>query len=168
MIWLFRHPKPQGAEGRCVGSGCDLPVDPRKAKRLAHRIRRLARREQLPRVVLTSPLRRCADVGRWLRRWGFVHRVDARLRELHFGTWEGRRWADIPRAEVDAWVADFLHHRPGGGESLLDLFARLPRPGCALVVTHGGCINAWRLGQPPASAAQWPPAPRYGRVIGIP
>jgi alpha-ribazole phosphatase len=167
VIWLFRHPKPIGAEGRCVGSRSDLAVDARKAKRLAHRIRRLARSEQLPREVLSSPLRRCAEVGRWLRRWGFRLRLDPRLRELDFGNWDGRRWAEIPQSEIDAWVADFAAYRPGGGESLHDLLARLQRPGCALVITHGGVINALRLGRAP-SAAEWPPAPGYGRCIGIP
>lgn len=167
MIWLFRHPRPIGADGRCIGSRSDLAVDRRKAKRIAHRVRALARRERLPREVLTSPLRRCADVGRWLRRWGFVHRVDARLRELDFGAWDGRRWQEIAQAEVDAWVADFTAYRPGGGESLNALIARLPHPGCALVVTHGGVINALRTGSP-RSAADWPQAPRYGACIGIP
>ena len=103
----------------------------------------------------------------WLRRWGFRVHWDANLRELDFGSWDGRRWSEIPQAEVDAWVADFAAYRPGGGESLNDLFARLQRPPCALVITHGGVINALRLGRAP-SAAAWPPAPGYGRCIGIP
>jgi alpha-ribazole phosphatase len=167
VIWLFRHPKPIGADGRCIGSRSDLAVDRRKAKRIAHRVRALARRDGLAREVLTSPLRRCADVGRWLRRWGFMHRVDARLRELDFGAWDGRRWQEIAPAEVDAWVADFAAYRPGGGESLNEMIARLPRPDCALVVTHGGVINLLRTGPHP-SVASWPRAPRYGSCIGIP
>ena len=39
---VWRHPQPVGAAGRCIGH-TDLPVDARKAKRLAHRIRQAAR-----------------------------------------------------------------------------------------------------------------------------
>ena len=71
-LWVWRHPKPQGAAGRCIGR-TDLPVDPRRARRLAHRILSIARREQLPREVWTSPLARGREVGRWLARQGFPH-----------------------------------------------------------------------------------------------
>ncbi|RZL33467.1 MAG: fructose-2,6-bisphosphatase, partial [Rubrivivax sp.] len=90
---IWRHPKPRGAEGRCIGGRTDLAVDPRKAKRLAHRIRANARRHALPREVVTSPLARAADVGRWLKRWGFRWRVDAALAEMDFGAWDGRGWS---------------------------------------------------------------------------
>ena len=147
-LWIWRHPRPDGAAGRCIGAGSDLPVDPRRAKRLAHRIRRQARRAGLPRVVTTSRLRRCADVGRWLRRWGWRHHIDDRLAELHFGNWDGRRWTEIAFAEVAAWEADFLGHAPGGGESLAALRQRqaewLDESGdlrARLVVGHAGWIK---------------------------
>ena len=170
-LWIWRHPRPEGAAGRCIGAGSDLPVNARRAKRLAHRIRQQARRAGLPRVIATSALRRGADVGRWLRRWGWRHVIDARLAELHFGAWDGRRWADIPFAEVTAWEADFLGHAPGGGESLAALRRRqldwlaLPDGATArLVVGHAGWINALRSrhhAQP--TAADWPRPLRYGQ-----
>lgn len=173
---VWRHPKPIGAAGRCIGQ-TDLPVDPRRAKRLAHRIRQTARREGLPHAVATSPLRRGADVGRWLRRWGWRHQIDARLIELDFGAWDGRRWSAIAHAEVLAWEDDFLHHAPGAGESLQQLHRRVVAvlaaiqagdlPG--LLVGHAGWITALgcldRLAQGTLTAADWPPPPRYGRQI---
>ena len=54
-LWVWRHPKPIDAAGRCIGIA-DLPVDPRKARRLASRIRRTARRHGLPRQVVTSSM----------------------------------------------------------------------------------------------------------------
>lgn len=173
---VWRHPKPIGAAGRCIGQ-TDLPVDPRRAKRLAHRIRQTARREGLPRAVATSPLRRGADVGRWLRRWGWRHQIDARLIELDFGAWDGRRWSAIAHAEVLAWEADFLHHAPGAGESLQQLHRRVVAALAAiqagdlpgLLVGHAGWITALgcldRLAQGTLTAADWPPPPRYGRQI---
>jgi len=167
VVW--RHPKPKGVAGRCIGR-TDVAVDPRKAKRLAHRVRALARREGRACEVWTSPLRRGADVGRWLVRWGWMHHVDTRLAELDFGTWDGRPWDGVGAAAVDAWCTDFAGHAPGGGESVSALMARCAgflreHPG-ALVVGHGGWINAAsrvvRGLPPPMSAAEWPAACGYG------
>ncbi|MBN9459983.1 MAG: histidine phosphatase family protein [Burkholderiales bacterium] len=159
-LHCWRHPRPLGAEGLCLGR-TDLPVDPRRARRLAQRMRALARRERLPAVVWTSPLERCRAVGRVLRAAGWVHRVDARLVELDFGTWDGLAWSSVPRAAIDAWLADFLHHRPGGGESLAELLARVravleERPR-ALLVTHGGWLSAAQWLRSSASAASGSP-----------
>jgi alpha-ribazole phosphatase len=172
VVYAWRHPRPQGAEGRCIGGRTDLPVDPRRAKRLAHRIRRWARREQLPRVVATSPLLRCAAVGRWLKRWGWVHHVDADLIEVDFGAWDGEAWASIARIEIDAWCADLHRHAPGGGEPVVDLLRRVAswRPGgAACVVTHGGWLAArhWLSEHPggEANAADWPTPPAYGQRL---
>jgi len=57
-VLAWRHPRPIGADGRCIGGRTDLPVDARKAKRLAHRIRAVARREGLVREAVCSPLER--------------------------------------------------------------------------------------------------------------
>lgn len=168
-LWVWRHPRPEGAAGRCVGAGSDLPVHWRRAKRLARRIQARARRARLPHCIHTSPLARCRAVGRWLRRWGWQHRVDAALLELDFGRWEGKTWPAIGQAEVDAWCADFAQHAPGGGESLSQLLARArawqPAQRPALLVSHGGWMlaRAW-AGPPPQEAAAWPAAPRYGEM----
>jgi len=167
---IWRHPKPRAAEGRCIGARTDLPVDPRKAKRLAHRIRAHARRHGLPREVVTSPLGRAAAVGRWLRRWGFAWRVDATLAELDFGRWDGQPWRDIPPAAFERWMADFCGFDFEGGESLNALLRRASawQPPYALAVGHGGWINArcWKGGAPTPSS--WPPPPAYGRPTSGP
>lgn len=169
-IWAWRHPRPIGCEGRCIGT-TDVPVDRRKAKRLARRVLRTARTFGLPRVVVTSPLRRSADVGRWLRRWGWVHRIDPSLAELDFGEWDGKPWSAIGREQVDAWCADFARHAPGGGESLEAMFerARNWRPhGAVVVIGHAGWLLARRWLQegrePPGTSAKWPETPRCGTL----
>ena len=151
-IWAWRHPRAEGAAGRCIGH-TDLRVDPRRAKGLARRIQATARRHGLPHEVHTSPLRRCTDVGRWLRRWGWKHVIDPALLEMNFGRWEGLLWDDIGRAEVDDWCAAFTTTAPGGGETLDAMLARAnrwrdsqPSGAPVLVVAHAGWMLArrWR------------------------
>lgn len=167
---IWRHPQPIGAVGRCIGARTDLAVNPRKAKRLAHRLRAHARRQGLPRAVVTSPLARGAAVGRWLRRWGFAWTVDAQLAEIDFGTWDGQAWAAIERERFDAWMADFTGFNFGGGEPLRALLARTaawaPPHGCALAVGHAGWMVARAWGRSPAAEptpANWPKPPAYGQ-----
>lgn len=167
VLTVWRHPRPEGASGLCVGARCDLEVDRRRSKRLARRIQAHARRHGLPREIWTSPLRRCADVGRWLRRWGWTHRIDVALLELDFGAWDGRAWSDIDKGEIDAWVADFAHFAPSGGEALTSLMARAALwRGGDLVVSHGGWMLAkrWATDQPDRAPAahEWPRPPAYG------
>lgn len=173
-LWLWRHPRPVGAEGRCIGR-TDLPVDPRRVRRLAYRIRQVARRQGLPREVWTSPLQRCARVGRALARLGFVHRVDERLLEMDFGAWDGQRWAAIDAADFAPWDADFMHHAPGGGETVAALRGRVrsfcesvaARP--VLVVSHAGWMNALcTLDSAALAAADWPRPPGYGEAVFSP
>lgn len=163
-LHLWRHPRLRGADGLCIGA-LDWPVDARRARRLARRIARAAQALGLPAAIATSPLSRCRAVAESLRACGWHVHVDARLREMDFGRWQGRCWKDIAHAEVAAWEADFLHHRPGGGESLAMLRARLTEyvqdaargrvP--TLAITHAGCIAALAtLGDPAPAAAHWP------------
>jgi alpha-ribazole phosphatase len=172
-LHAWRHPRVPGAEGRCVGR-TDLAADPRRAKRLAHRIRGFARRFALPRIVITSPLQRSRAVGRWLARWGWQHRIDAALCELDFGCWDGQPWSAVPRQAFDAWCADFEHHAPGDGESVAALLQRVRGfdPGPArIVVTHGGWLAAalWlgRRGADTPRSERWPPAPRHGGRLDL-
>ena len=176
-LWLWRHPRADGATGRCIGR-TDLRVDPRRSKRLAHRVRATARRHGLPHQVFTSPLARCRAVGAWLARWGWTHVVDERLLELDFGHWDGRPWSTVGEAEVHAWSADLLHHRPGGGEPLSRLLGRVQSfcrdaPPDALAVTHAGWMQALHLLRhangpiTAVAAASWPPPPAHGCLLRI-
>lgn len=168
----WRHPRPIGFEGRCIGSRSDLRVDRRKAKRLAHRIRARARRDGLPHAIACSPAQRCRAVAGWLRRWGWRVQIDGGLREIDFGAWDGQSWDTIGIAALDAWNAAYLDHRPPGGESLADLLQRVAAwrlpAGLAGLVGHAGwlCARRWLAEQGAAlpTPASWPASPRYGEA----
>lgn len=122
-LFLVRHPPPLIAPGICYGS-TDLGVAPAELARVL-----AALTGTLPSgaELFSSPLLRCADLAAALAASldAAAPTVDARLAELDFGDWEMRRWDAIARAEIDAWAADMAHYRPGGGESVLSMAARV-------------------------------------------
>lgn len=163
---LVRHAQVLVPAGLCYGAS-DLPVDPDATARAAQS---LAATLPPSTQAVCSPLQRCAALASALqdRRPDLQLRFDGRLREMDFGAWEGRRWADIPRAELDAWAADFRHYRVGGGECVEVLMNRVAEALAdahaeavpLLWITHAGVIRAvlcWQQGGGvPAHAAAWP------------
>lgn len=167
---LVRHTRPAVAEGICYGM-TDLSLAPTFEEEAARIIEALPPAERL----VTSPLRRCRLLA---ERIGAARNlapvIDARLREMDFGAWEGVPWASIPRAELDAWAADFLHARPHGGESVHMLRERTGaaiddyrRSGLShVVVTHAGVIKAARAhgGEPEG----WRSSVDFGGMVRLP
>lgn len=174
-LWLVRHAEVQAAAGLCYGSS-DLLACAGATWRAA---RMLATRLPPGVVVHASPLQRCRTLAQALRtlRPDLAPGFDDRLREMDFGRWERMRWADIPRADFDAWLADFADARPGGGESVRELMARVAaawdahraRGTDAVWITHAGVMRAALLLERhvrlPARAEDWPAdALPYGQV----
>ncbi len=142
-VALMRHyPTVWNAEGRLQGRA-DVPLGPASRALLA----RLAMPAPWDRArLVASPLGRAAETARLLAH-GRPVAVDARLAELGFGAWEGRRSAELaadpstgfrPSSE---WAPD---DRAPDGESLAEAWARLAPalaaiaadPAPAVVVTH--------------------------------
>jgi alpha-ribazole phosphatase len=103
-------------------------------------------------AVYSSPLARCAGLALPLTAalGGAPVVFDARLAEMDFGAWEMRAWDDIARAEIDAWCADRLGYRPGGGETVIEVARRVTAfcrdlarrdQGHAVIVCHAGTIR---------------------------
>ena len=105
---------------------------------------------------LCSPLGRTRETMEIMRRaMGLPphdYILDERVRELHYGHWEGQLAADLSRADpkgVAERSLDPFHWRPTGGESYSDLTVRtnewlasIVRD--AIVVTHGGVSRTLR------------------------
>lgn len=138
-LLLVRHAKPLVAPGTCYGVS-DMPAD---ARHMAQVARALAHRLPAGAHVVCSPLQRCAALAAAVAtlRPDVRTQVDGRLREMDFGDWEGRPWPEIARAEIEAWTGDFARHRPGGGESVASLLARVA---LALEEARGWAIETGR------------------------
>lgn len=122
-LWLVRHAAPLVAPGTCYGA-LDVPADAQATRATAERLATV-----LPsRARVThSTLQRCELLALELQalRPYLASTPDARLREMNFGRWEGKTWDAIGKNDIDAWVAGFATHAPGGGESLAHMLRRV-------------------------------------------
>jgi broad specificity phosphatase PhoE len=105
---------------------------------------------------VASPLKRTSETMQIVRENAGMaregYRTDDRLKEIHFGTWQGKYWPEIPvedPAGQEQRNADPYNWRPKDGESYADLTAR-----CAswfgeldrdtVCVSHGGISRSLR------------------------
>ena len=169
-LTLVRHTRPLVAGGVCYGV-TDLDLAPTFDDEAARVVGGLPLAERL----VTSPLQRCRRLAERIGgARSLVPVVDARLREMDFGAWEGVPWEAIPRAEMDAWAADFLHARPHGGESVHMLYERsrsaitdYRATGLShIVVTHAGVIKAVRAEDRYPNA--WKSNVEFGGTVRLP
>jgi alpha-ribazole phosphatase len=176
-VYLLRHPLPLVDAGVCYGRTDLLCAPEQQAATLAGALPLLpAGLAGVP--VISSPLRRCADLAQALPDASVT--FDARLMEMHFGAWEMQRWDAIPRSEVDAWAADLLHYRPGDGESVLQLTQRVHGFYLSLlarddphivVVCHSGSMRVLAACAPDRSVEQIAAevkntrSPAYGEIV---
>lgn len=162
----IRHTPVTGGQGVCYGRS-DLPVQAGDVSEAARRLR-LALPDW---PIVSSPLQRARSLaeatarafriefapGRGVPRTPLPPaaarqssrsiRLDSRIAELDFGTWEGVAWSAISRSDLDAWAADPAGFAMPDGERYLDLEARvaaalaeLREP--TLWFTHAGVIRA--------------------------
>ncbi|HJV28405.1 MAG TPA: alpha-ribazole phosphatase family protein [Aromatoleum sp.] len=141
-LHLIRHPRPDVAAGVCYGQsdvGLVEAVDVVAARLRPHLPERF--------VLHASPLARARLLAEALGQ----PVLDARLKEMHFGEWELRPFADIGPA-IDAWAEDPMGFRAPGGESAQDMAARAldwldtlvasAPADPVVIVAHGGPLRA--------------------------
>lgn len=143
-IYLIRHTAVQ-APGICYGH-YDVPL---AATFEAEAAQLRPKLPPLPYRVVSSPAQRCVALAKTV---ATDITLDERLREMNFGTWENRLWADLPADETTPWMADYVSLAPPAGETFgavqqraAALLTELTATGPAeptLLFTHGGTIRA--------------------------
>lgn len=149
-LWLLRHAPVLLPAGLCYGAS-DVPADATITRDVAKAfaplpppgtpvwVSGLLRAQQMAGALQAQR----PDLG--------AARIDLRLNEMDFGTWELNRWDAVPQTAFDEWMADFAHHRFGGAESTQQLLYRVAaalgdlRPATStdvVWVTHAGVIRA--------------------------
>ena len=172
-LWLVRHAQVLLPPGICYGA-TDVAADAAATLSAAQ-----ALAAELPQglSLRVSPLQRCEQLAQALQglRPDLICKTDAGLAEMDFGHWEGQAWSSIPQGALDAWVADFAHHRFGGRESVDEVMQRVALAWDATLqigqdaawITHAGVIRAASLLhrglRQVQQADQWPKAaPGFG------
>ncbi|MFI4889993.1 MAG: alpha-ribazole phosphatase family protein [Steroidobacterales bacterium] len=120
-VYLIRHTRPDLEGSRCYGR-LDVELAPGWEQEA------IALQARLPTdaAILSSPDRRCRQLAEeFARRTGTDPGIDARLRELDFGAWEGLTWEQIPRIETTHWAKDVWNRAPPDGETYGALYERV-------------------------------------------
>jgi broad specificity phosphatase PhoE len=118
----------------------------------------------------SSDLRRAVDTAAAIvKQRSLPITTDPRLREMHFGAWEGLTYPEMCRADCQltlAWERDPMQIAPPGGETLAQVAERIaayrdavteggrPRSRTVLVVGHRGSLRVLlclELGLPPTA-----------------
>lgn len=150
-LHLVRHGAAEAAEARAMGH-----TDPPLSAEGQSQVGRLAERSTLrPDRLISSDLRRAYETAMLLgRRWGLEPVRETRLREMNFGSWDGKPWSEIESADaagLRSWMENWVAAPAPGGESFADVATRTREwldeiqsapPESIVVVAHAGSIRA--------------------------
>jgi alpha-ribazole phosphatase len=144
-VYLVRHTETVCAKGICYGQA-DVEL------RVPYVEQFQQIKGQLPQNAFfySSPLQRCTILADYLS--SSDYKVDPRLMEMHFGSWELKRWNDIPPEEINPWMDDFVNIKATNGESFVELNKRVlsfieekstANNSPVVIVTHAGVIRSF-------------------------
>lgn len=163
---LVRHGETDWNEQRRYQGQTDVPLNgngKHQAKRLAHRLRS----EEIH-AVYASDLQRAWDTAIAVVAYhGVKACAEPRLREIHFGLWEGLTYGELHQRfpeVLSAWQKDSLRVTVPDGEPMMDLVTRVGevldqisytmQGRTVLLVAHGGTLQVMlclALGLPPGA-----------------
>ena len=158
MIVLVRHGETSAnARGLLLGRA-DPPLSG-VGREQAYAVAELLGREDRPRAVLSSPLRRAQETAACIADvFELDVETEAAMVEIDYGEWDERPLAEIPREVWRGWRED-IDFAPPGGESLgvvqtrvsacMERLSERARDGVVVVVSHVSPIKAavlWALG----------------------
>lgn len=148
-IYLLRHTEPALPPGTCYGR-----LDPDVKSDFEKETKRI--RQQIPQngyLLYSSPLKRCRKMAEALfLSSGADIRFDDRLMEMDMGRWEGMKWHEIPKEEIDSWAKDVYRVPTPGGESFQDIYTRALsflrhlatlEDQTIVITTHSGIIRSF-------------------------
>jgi len=151
QIDIIRHGEPEGGR-RYRGSSVDDPLSQLGWQQLWNAVPEKPTWQH----IITSPLSRCLKFSEALSDTLNINfSVENNLKEIGFGSWEGRTPEDIQNNEGDAlqnFLSDPVHNRPQGAEPLDEFAERIwaayeniAKQYCGqhvLIVGHAGVIRA--------------------------
>jgi broad specificity phosphatase PhoE len=154
VIILARHGETDANRAGLLLGRADPPLNER-GRQQAAALAAALHRDPRP-ALFTSPLRRARETADMIgAALGVDVTVEPRLIELDYGEWDERRIADLPPDVVARWRTD-PRYAPPGGESLVDLHARVApltaealrwsHDQVVLLVSHVSPIKAILLG----------------------
>ena len=139
-LYLIRHTEPLIEKGTCYGQ-LDCLVTDEYEQSLA-KINGYFSDKEIS-AIYSSPLIRCAKLATDLADSQQLAKVTyiEELKEIHFGDWEGKKWADIPRIKIDEWNNNRLTFQFPNGESPIKFHERILQ--ClSELVSHSESIKA--------------------------
>lgn len=146
-VYLVRHTSVDVAPGTCYGQ-TDVPLRASFQEEAEACKKALQDTGMRFSRIHTSPLSRCTRLAAYC---GFPEAErDERLKEMNMGEWEMQRFEEITDPRIQEWYDDYLRVRTTGGESFMDVLARVSdffdhldrTSGPALVFAHGGVLVA--------------------------
>jgi alpha-ribazole phosphatase len=181
-LWLFRHAQVLVESGLCYGVS-DVAFSHVKTREAAEKFSKYPSQGC---ALWSSPSERAFYLATSLKKIRPDLKnpmLDVRLREMNFGKWEMHPWNDVPKAEYDAWIADYPNYRFGGQESAQEVIDRVSdainhalssHEDELIWITHAGVIRAVQFlvdsypRQSISNVGEWPlTAPKMGEWVGL-
>jgi broad specificity phosphatase PhoE len=167
-LYFVRHGETDWNRAQRYQGQMDIPLNATGRLQAARNGRALAQalgQEASTLDYVASPLGRARETMEIMRRELDLpaqgYRTDDRLREIHYGHWEGELWTELPARDPEGVAnreADRWGWQPRGGESYRALSERVARwvgeiDRDVVVAAHGGVMRVLRgmlLGLKPA------------------
>lgn len=139
-VYLIRHGQVVGHETPSYNGHADVALTEHGIFQYHQLRERLADKEIS--ACYSSDLSRCANGAKIIcEPLGITPILDARLRELNIGIWEGMTWSEIVAQYPQEWsnrLADIVNYCVPEGESLLNLADRAVPALNDIVAAHAG------------------------------
>lgn len=153
LLYLVRHGETElNAKKVCYGwTDCALN---QKGVRQAQRVARMLEEVTFD-AVISSPLKRARETAAIVGKVSPEEIIlDERLRELNFGSWEGKHYQRIEKEDPENWlfwINNWKEAAPPGGEPFIKMYRRVEESvkeildkyaeETLLIVSHQGCLR---------------------------